>query len=70
MQNQIPGLSKYPDLMQQAMAELKKAPSCCGGRQTVLRKYSTMVRNRENLENERRKIIPHRGTRRTLNIDI
>lgn len=70
MPNKIPGLAKYPDLMRQAMSELRKAPSCCGGRQQVLRKYSTLVVKREQEENERRKIIPHKGSRRASTITI
>ena len=70
MSNNIPGLAKYPDLMRQASEELKKAPTCCGGRQQVLRKYSVLVRNREQEEHERRKIIPHRGSRRATTINI
>jgi hypothetical protein len=70
MPNKIPGLAKYPDLMRQAMTELKKVPSCCGGRQQVLRKYSTLVVKREQEENERRKIIPHKGSRRASTITI
>lgn len=34
----LPGLKQYPDLYDQAKAELANA-GCCGSRQAVIRKY-------------------------------
>lgn len=70
MASDIPGLDRYPDLMRQARAELNKTSSCCGGRQRVLRKYSVLVSNRNREEHERRKIIPHGGSRRASTVNI
>lgn len=62
--NRIPGLSEYPDLEMQALAELRSTKGCTAcNRRKVLAKYQEKARHRKETDEQRSRIIPHKGSR-------
>lgn len=60
----ITGLSEYPDLLEQARAELRNGKGCMECRKnTIIRKYNAKLQQRKREEAIRARIIPHKGAK-------
>lgn len=57
----IPGFAGYPDIEAQALAELGRASCNSCSRSRVIRKYQSKVAKRRQEDEQRSRIIPHKG---------